>query len=196
MKEIYLDRHCKDCQKDYKCEPRGFVFFLSGKYFIVHYNSCFVYNLRMRKNNLYYVNWDGYDEVVMIISHIIDRYKICEVKKISRGIRADIALEKFRKHGVKFKRYITHVNVLYGTGLQWAITTQTPFIEGILPLKDYYKEYCEAESYLKNNDLQHLLPQIKGLHAANCQFVVDEMEAVKTLEALRVSILHTIKNQQ
>lgn len=196
MKEIYLDRHKKDCKKDYwSCNTCGFLFFFGGQFFILHYNKCFIDHLRMKKGNYYLVQWNAYDEAVMMISHVLDEYKLCDKYSISKSRRADEQLKKFRIHGVKFKKYITHINLLYGASNSYAVVTEVPFTEGIYTEKEYFDEYYNTKNYLKEKGLYEYLPQLESLHSANFYLTFDEVEAVKTTEALRLSILHTINNR-
>jgi hypothetical protein len=183
MKEFYLEEHSWSCpcnieatplqwKKFCELNPERFLFLVENKFVLITYNKCMNFG-------------DQYEYKKKLIDKVIQHNKVFDYYELNR-IDVEKDLRDFRIRNIALKKYIRQVNYLYynNAGKKFAITTDVPYIETLAKTSELRKNYDDAMEFLKNNEYNYLLNDLRDLFCANTYNNNYEAQYIKTIDHL------------
>ncbi len=185
MKEVVLDWHSKGCEEHTKngsyvlsechTRPNRLIFYLKGKFILLTFFTC---NLGYTKE---------FDYVKEILEEVIPDNKIFSIYEVNKSVKVEDELRDFRIRNKNLRKVVQEVNFIYGSSVQYAVTTKVAFIDTICDFEKITIEYELAKDFLIKNEYNSLIHQLDLLYNLN-RFYVSPILIVKTTDHLIAEI--------
>jgi hypothetical protein len=150
------------------CEnnPHHFLFFVGVEFYLLTYFGC------MKEGHHLDFKRD-------IVKKVLGTCKDLPMYEVTNEALCKDRFAEFRLRGTPLQKTMRQVNYIYhdATGLQYAITTKTPFIQSFFNKELVIENGEKAMEFLKREQLNYLCDELESLIKANTKWL-DKSDAV------------------